>query len=87
MCLEDQNETELVTPVQENEEVKEKSEKQPKEEAKVDLPVQPIEDIDTLPGNEKLSAFQIAERKKRTVFVGNIPMDMVPKKLWNVFKN
>lgn len=44
-------------------------------------------DIENLPGNEDLSAVQIAERKKRTVFVGNIPVDLAPKKLWYVFKN
>jgi RNA recognition motif-containing protein len=43
--------------------------------------------IETLPGNEDLSAFQIAERKKRIVFVGNIPLDLAPKKLWYVFKS
>ena len=45
------------------------------------------ENIESLPGNEDLSAFQIAERKKRTVFVGNIPSDMKPKKLWKIFKH
>jgi len=44
------------------------------------------ESLEKLPGNENLSAFQIADRKKRTVFVGNIPVEMTPKKLWRIFK-
>jgi len=44
-------------------------------------------DLATLPGNEDLSAFQLAERKKRTVFVGNIPITLPAKKLWYVFKH
>ena len=86
-----------------------KTQKQPVEETKVEVPEEVVEenktveveptndaevepttndlDIENLPGNEDLSAVQIAERKKRTVFVGNIPVDLPPKKLWYVFKN
>ncbi|CAI2367344.1 unnamed protein product [Moneuplotes crassus] len=44
------------------------------------------ESLDKLPGNQELTAFQLAERKTRTVFVGNIPVGMAPKKVWKVFK-
>lgn len=59
---------------------------QPKDDSKEEA--KDVEmDISELPGNENLSAFQIAERKKRTVFVGNIPLDLPAKKLWHIFKN
>ena len=48
---------------------------------------QPLPGIETLFKNENLSAFQLEERKKRTIFVGNIPIDLPAKKVWHVFKN
>jgi RNA recognition motif-containing protein len=66
-------------------EMKPKSETEVKPQ--IDEEMDNKEGIDTLPGNEDLSAFQIADRTKRTVFVGNIPLDLAPKKLWYVFKS
>ena len=63
------------------------TENKPEEDIKEENKDENRENIESLPGNEDLSAFQIAERKKRTVFVGNIPSDMKPKKLWKIFKH
>jgi RNA recognition motif-containing protein len=69
-------------PLEESKQEVEHPTEAPKEEGKeVEI------DISDLPGNENLSAFQIAERKKRTIFVGNIPLDLPAKKLWHIFKN
>lgn len=35
---------------------------------------------------QNLSAFQIKERKERTVFVGNLPLECTPKQLKKYFK-
>ncbi len=69
--------------VEENAENKEQTKEDAAKNAEID---QTKESLDKLPGNEDLTAFQLAERNKRTVFVGNIPVDLVPKKLWKVFK-
>ena len=46
-----------------------------------------VDEYQQLKGNESLTAFQLAERKKRMVFVGNIPLSFKPKQLWKVFKS
>lgn len=41
---------------------------------------------DELRDKAALSAFQLKERKKRTVFVGNVPVDATAKQLQKVFR-
>ena len=38
------------------------------------------------PDEENLTAFEVKERKRRTVFVGNVPVDSKPKDISKLFK-
>lgn len=69
---------------------KPKGEQQPKADDTQEKTVEGEEsnkNIQDLPGNESLTAFQLTERKKRMIFVGNIPVEFKAKQLWKVFKD
>lgn len=41
---------------------------------------------EALPGDENLSAFQLRERKERTVFVGNLPLTTTRHEIEKLFR-
>jgi nucleolar protein 12 len=52
----------------------------------VELHERPTEDLE-LEGDENLSAFQIKERNDRTIFVGNVDLDIKPAEVKKYFKD
>jgi len=46
----------------------------------------PSQEVDEDQSEKGLSAFQIKERKQRTLFVGNIPLDATLKQIKKLFK-